>query len=120
MQDRVDQRRAAVLLGLPESELRGYAQASGLGHIENDEEGQKVVFTYEELRRICTRPGSGRLPPQTPGALPSNELHCSVVASLKTPSLEREGKPRKGTTAFDSEPAKRVKNPLFQAKPISL
>ena len=53
MQDRVDQRRAAVLLGLPESELRGYAQASGLGHIENDEEGQKVVFTYEELRRIC-------------------------------------------------------------------
>jgi hypothetical protein len=53
MQDRVDEHRAAVLLGLPESELRRYSQASGLGHMEIDDEGQKVVFTYEELRRIC-------------------------------------------------------------------
>ena len=53
MHDRVDEHRAAVLLGLPESELRRYSQASGLGHMEVDDEGQKVVFTYEELRRIC-------------------------------------------------------------------
>lgn len=53
MQDRVDEHRAAVLLGLPESELRRYSRASGLGHVENDDEGQKIVFTYEELRRIC-------------------------------------------------------------------
>ena len=53
MQDRVDEHRAAVLLGLPESELRRYSRASGLGHVENDDKGQKVVFTYEELRRIC-------------------------------------------------------------------
>ena len=54
MQDRVDEHRAAVLLGLPESELRRYSRASGLGHMENDDdEGQRVVFTYEELRRLC-------------------------------------------------------------------
>jgi hypothetical protein len=51
--DRVDEHRAAVLLGLPESELRRYSRASGLGHVENDDKGQKVVFTYEELRQIC-------------------------------------------------------------------
>ena len=51
--DRVDEHRAAVLLGLPASELRRYSQASGLGHTENDGQGPKVVFTYEELRRIC-------------------------------------------------------------------
>lgn len=53
MQDRVDEHHAAVLLGLPESELRCYSRASGLGHMENDDEGQIVVFTYEELRRLC-------------------------------------------------------------------
>ena len=52
-QDRVDEHRAAVLLGVPESELRRYSQACGLGHAENDGKGQKLVFTYEELRRIC-------------------------------------------------------------------
>ena len=51
--DRVDERRAAVILGMPESELRRYSRLSGVGHIENDGNGQKVVFTYEELRRIC-------------------------------------------------------------------
>ena len=53
MQDRVDEHHAAVLLGLPESELRRSSRASGLGHMENDDEGQIVVFTYEELRRLC-------------------------------------------------------------------
>ena len=51
--DHVDEYRAAMLLGMPQSELRRYSRASGLGHVENDEKGSKVVFTYEELRRIC-------------------------------------------------------------------
>jgi len=51
--DQVDEHRAAVILGMPESELRRYSKVSGLGHVENDDKGQKVVFTYEELRRIC-------------------------------------------------------------------
>lgn len=51
--DNVDEYRAAVLLGMPQSELRRYSRASGLGHVESDDKGQKVVFTYEELRRIC-------------------------------------------------------------------
>jgi len=51
--DHVDEHRAAVLLGMPASELRRYSKISGLGHVETDEKGQKVVFTYEELRRIC-------------------------------------------------------------------
>lgn len=53
IRDRVDEHRAAVLLGMPQSELRRYSRVSGLGHVENDDKGQKVVFTYEELRRIC-------------------------------------------------------------------
>ncbi len=52
-QDRVDEHRAAVLLGMPKADLRRYSQASGLGHVENDDRGQRMVFTYEELRRIC-------------------------------------------------------------------
>lgn len=51
--DHVDEYRAAVLLGMPQSELRRYSRVSGLGHVENDDQGQKIVFTYEELRRIC-------------------------------------------------------------------
>ena len=51
--DRIDEHRAAVLLGMPKAELRRYSRASGLGHLENDDHGQKMVFTYEELRRLC-------------------------------------------------------------------
>ena len=53
IQDHVDEHCAAVLLGMPESDLRRYSQVSGLGHVEGDDQGQKVFFTYEELRRIC-------------------------------------------------------------------
>lgn len=49
----VDERRAAVLLGLPEVDLRRYSRVAGLGHVERDDRGQHMVFTYEELRRIC-------------------------------------------------------------------
>ncbi|HKD52382.1 MAG TPA: hypothetical protein VKB90_16360 [Candidatus Acidoferrum sp.] len=53
IREHVDERRAAILLGMPQSELRRYSRASGLGHVENDGKGQRVFFTYEELRRIC-------------------------------------------------------------------
>jgi hypothetical protein len=51
--DRIDEHRAAVLLGLPAAELRRYSRVTGLGHLENDDHGQQMVFTYEELRRLC-------------------------------------------------------------------
>ena len=51
--DRVDEHRAAVLLGMPKADIRRYSQVSGLGHLENDDHGQKMVFTYEELYRLC-------------------------------------------------------------------
>lgn len=51
--DRIDEHRAAVLLGLPAAELRRYSWVNGLGHLENDDHGQQMVFTYEELRRLC-------------------------------------------------------------------
>jgi len=42
-----------VILGMSEPDLRRYSRVSGMGHVEKDEQGQEVVFTYEELRRIC-------------------------------------------------------------------
>jgi hypothetical protein len=53
IRDRVDEHRAAVLLGMPKADLRRYSQVSGLGHVENNDQGQTMIFTYEELRRIC-------------------------------------------------------------------
>jgi hypothetical protein len=51
--DRVDEHRAAVLLGMPTADLRRYSRVSGLGHLEDGDHGQKMVFTYEELYRLC-------------------------------------------------------------------
>lgn len=52
-QDRVEEQRATVLLGLPMADLRSYSLASGLGHLESGDSGEQMVFTYEELRRLC-------------------------------------------------------------------
>lgn len=51
--DRVEERRAAILLGVSQSELRRYSQVAGLGHLESGDRGEQMVFTYEELRRLC-------------------------------------------------------------------
>jgi len=51
--DRVEEHRAAVLLGLPATELRRVSRLSGIGHVEESDHGQEMVFTYEELRRLC-------------------------------------------------------------------
>jgi hypothetical protein len=53
MQEEVGEQQAAVLLGLPTAEIRRFSRLSGLGHLEKGDRGQQVVFTYEELRRLC-------------------------------------------------------------------
>ena len=53
LQDRVEEHKAAVLLGLPATELRRFSCLSGIGHLEESVRGQELVFTYEELRRLC-------------------------------------------------------------------
>ena len=47
----VDERQAAVLTGLSSADLRSLAREAALGH--NSESSQKLVFTFEELRRLC-------------------------------------------------------------------
>jgi len=53
IQEQVSEHRAAALLGLSMTEIRRFSRSSGLGHLEKDDRGEQVVFTYEELRRIC-------------------------------------------------------------------
>lgn len=49
----VTQGRAALLLGIPETELCRISSESGLGHAERAGGREEIFFTYEELRRIC-------------------------------------------------------------------
>jgi hypothetical protein len=51
--DRVEERKAAALLGLPPMDLRRFSRSTGIGHLEESGHGQEMVFTYEELRRLC-------------------------------------------------------------------
>jgi hypothetical protein len=51
--NRVDENRAAVLLGMPSEEIRRLSRLSGLGQVEKSERKEKLTFTYEELRKIC-------------------------------------------------------------------
>lgn len=50
---RVDERRAATLLGISQEELRRLSRLSGLGKVEHENSTPSMVFTYEELRRLC-------------------------------------------------------------------
>jgi hypothetical protein len=56
--DIVDERRAAVLLGLTPVEIRWFSRALGLGHQEESEFTSGTVFTYEELKRLSTAAAS--------------------------------------------------------------
>jgi hypothetical protein len=49
----VTRRRAAVLLGMSESELLQISSESGFGHTEHAGDQEETFFTYEELRQIC-------------------------------------------------------------------
>jgi hypothetical protein len=51
--EQVGEHRAAVLLGLPVTEIRRFSRISGLGHLEVGDCGEQVVFTYDELQRLC-------------------------------------------------------------------
>ncbi|MBI3670833.1 MAG: hypothetical protein HY237_13770 [Acidobacteria bacterium] len=52
-ENRIDERRAAILLGLSTGELRRLSRLSGLGRMERSERDGQMVYTYEELRRLC-------------------------------------------------------------------
>jgi len=41
------------LLGLSTAELRRLSRLSGLGRMEKKDCSEQMVFTYEELRRLC-------------------------------------------------------------------
>ena len=49
----VTTRRAAVLLGISEEELRRISHETGFGHTEVAGDREDTYFTYEELRQIC-------------------------------------------------------------------
>lgn len=53
LQERVEEHRAAVLLGLPMADIRRFSRLAGLGHMEQSALGEQVVFTYDELQRLC-------------------------------------------------------------------
>jgi hypothetical protein len=49
----VEEDRAAFLLGLPQDQFREICELSGLGHLEQGPTSLQLVFTYEELHRLC-------------------------------------------------------------------
>jgi len=53
IQEQVGEHRAAVLLGLTMNEIRRFSRLAGLGHLEKGDRGEQVVFTYDELQRLC-------------------------------------------------------------------
>ena len=53
VEKQVEEHRAAILLGLPTADIRRFSRISGLGHLVEGDRGQQLVFTYEELRRLC-------------------------------------------------------------------
>jgi hypothetical protein len=50
---KVNEGRAAELLGLSTQKLRWLSEQSGLGHPDADNGGAGLVFTYAELYRLC-------------------------------------------------------------------
>ena len=49
----IDESRAAFMLGLPKEQLREICEMSGLGHLEQGTTAERMVFTYEELYKLC-------------------------------------------------------------------
>ena len=41
------------MLGLSTRELRRLSRLSGLGKLEENDRSEQMMFTYEELRRLC-------------------------------------------------------------------
>lgn len=53
VEKQVGEHRAAILLGLPTTEIRRFSRIAGLGHVVEGARGGQLVFTYDELRRLC-------------------------------------------------------------------
>jgi hypothetical protein len=53
MQGRIDEGRAAALLGFSRESLRRMSEELGIGHRGADAASDTIVFTYEELYRLC-------------------------------------------------------------------
>lgn len=57
--DVIDDSRASFLLGVPKEQLREICEMSGLGQLEEAEimdqgmSDARMLFTYEELYRLC-------------------------------------------------------------------
>ena len=49
----ITESRAAYILGLSKEKLREICEMSDLGHLELDATDMRLVFTYEELYRLC-------------------------------------------------------------------
>ena len=50
---KVDETRAALLLGLSTENLRWLSAQTGLGHPDDENGRAHLVFTYAELYRLC-------------------------------------------------------------------
>jgi hypothetical protein len=53
VQGKVNESRAATLLGLSTQKLRRLSEQSGLGHLDDENGSSELVFTYAELYRLC-------------------------------------------------------------------
>jgi hypothetical protein len=53
LEGKVNESRAAALLGLSTQKLRRLSAESGLGHVDYENGGAQLVFTYAELYRLC-------------------------------------------------------------------
>jgi hypothetical protein len=50
---KVNESRAAALLGLSTQKLRRLSAESGLGQLDQESGGTQLIFTYAELYRLC-------------------------------------------------------------------
>jgi hypothetical protein len=50
---KVNESRAAALLGLSTQKLRRLSEESGIGQLDVENGGAQLVFTYAELYRLC-------------------------------------------------------------------
>jgi hypothetical protein len=50
----VDERSAAILLGLAPPEVRWFSRVLGLGSKQDGGETARIVFTYDELKRLSS------------------------------------------------------------------
>jgi len=55
----VNERRAAALIGLSSADLRSLAREAALG--KSSEASPELIFTFEELRRLCLLAHSAHL-----------------------------------------------------------